>query len=66
MTMIHDHISISSPVLIPHRASSPHRVGVVVLTSGASAKKERSGVYNICGDIIRKIYDECQPNPISR
>ena len=42
------------------------RSGVVVLTSGASAKKERSGVYNICGDIIRKIYDECQPNPISR
>ena len=31
--------------------------GVVVLTSGANAKKEASGVYNICGDIIRKIYD---------
>lgn len=30
--------------------------GVVVLTSGANAKKESSGVYNICGDIIRKIY----------
>lgn len=34
------------------------RSGVVVLTSGANAKKERSGVYNICGDIIRKIYEE--------
>ena len=30
--------------------------GVVVLTSGANAKKERSGVYNICGDMIREIY----------
>lgn len=30
--------------------------GVVVLTSGAEAQKEPSGVYNICGDIIRKIY----------
>ena len=30
--------------------------GVVVLTSGATAKKEKSGVYNICGDMIREIY----------
>ena len=30
--------------------------GVVVLTSGANAKKESSGVYNVCGDIIRAVY----------
>ena len=27
--------------------------GVVVLTSGANARKEKSGVYDICGEIIR-------------
>ena len=31
--------------------------GVVVLTSGANAKKEKSGIYNICGDIIRTVYE---------
>ena len=30
--------------------------GVVVLTSGAAASKESSGVYDVCGDIIREIY----------
>lgn len=32
------------------------RSGVVVLSSGADAQKEKSGVYDICGDIIRTIY----------
>ena len=32
------------------------QTGVVVFTSGADAKKESSGVYNVCGEIIRAVY----------
>lgn len=34
------------------------KIGVVVVTTGASSKKDNSGIYAVCGDIVRSVYEQ--------